>query len=96
MWRIPEEPEIPEDAAEVNECMSQYLDDQSSITSYSHVAMGWSTNGARTTDWVSEHGSIVSSRRSGSITVLSPQGRLDHCGMLKGCGREGSPVHFKN
>ena len=61
----------------------------------SHVAMGWSTNEARMADWVSEHGSLVGSRQSGSIAILSPRGRSDDCGMLEGYGIEGSPICFK-
>ena len=78
----------------INEDMSQYLDDQSSIAGCSHVAMQQSTNEARTADWVSEHGSVASSRRLGSAVVPSPLGRAD-CGMPKGCGTEGSPIRFK-
>ena len=74
--------------------MSQYLDEQCSISGCSHVAMAQSMNEIRTSEWVSEHGSVVSSRRSGSIAVPSPLGRAD-CGMPEGCGTEGSPVHFK-
>ena len=81
-------------AEAASERMSAYLEDQRSISGCSHIAANQSTYEARTLEWVSEHGSIVSSRRSGSVAVPSPRGRLD-CGMPEGCGTEGSPVRFK-
>ena len=86
MWRIPEEAAA--------ERMSAYLEDQRSIAGSSVVATGCSTNEVRTSEWVSEHASVVSSRRPGSAAVSSPPGRSD-CGMPEGCGTEGSPVRFK-
>ena len=78
----------------MNERMSQYLDEQRSIARCSHVAMVQSMNEIRTSEWISEHASVASSRRSGSAAVHSPLGRAD-CGMPEGCGTEGSPIHFK-
>ena len=81
-------------ASEINERMSQYLDDQRSIVGCSHVAMAQSMNEIWAAEWVSEHASVASSRRSESIAVPSPLSRAD-CGMPKGCGTKGSPVRFK-
>ena len=109
MWGIPEETpaeaqridsprrrtmggEEIEEAA--SERMSAYLEDQRSIAGCSHIATGQSTKDVRTSEWVSEHASVASSRRSGSVAVPSPLGRAD-CGMPEGCGTEGSPVRFK-
>ena len=85
-WRIPEE--------DASERMSTYLEDQSSIAGFSMEVLGESLNDVRTSEWVSEHASIASSRRSGSAAVSPPLGRID-CGRPEGCGTEGSPVRFK-
>ena len=90
-WRTSGGSEIEEAASER---MSAYLEDQSSISGCSHIATGQSMNELRTSEWVSEHGSVVSSWRPGSAAVSSPPGRAD-CGMPEGCGTEGSPVRFK-
>ena len=71
------------------------MDDQSSVAGFLCVAVGSSRQDVRTADWVSLHGSIDGSRRSGSIAVPTPRGRVDDCGMSEGCGTKGSPVRFK-
>ena len=71
------------------------MEEQSSVAGFSEEAFGSSAQDVRTADWVSLHGSVDGSRRSGSVTVHTPRGRTGDCGMSRGCGTEGSPVRFK-
>ena len=85
----------PERQDIASERVSQYLEDQSSVVGFSCVAFGSSMQDVRTADWVSLHGSVDGSRRSGSVAIPTPQDRVGHYGMSEGCGAEGSPVRFK-
>ena len=89
-WAIPQGPII---LAVVNEQMSQYLEDQSSIVGYSHAAQDQSAN--ENCDRLHSNGfdenSIAGNWRLGSAYVSTSHRRVD-CEMLEGCGTEGSPI----
>ena len=93
-------PEIQIDTrntADIDARMTQYLDDQSSISGLSRRVQDPSMDedifGQRHLSGFEEF-SIVGSKRSGSSTVSTARGRVA-CGMPEGCGTGGSPIRFE-
>ena len=93
-------PEIQIDTrniADIDARMTQYLDDQSNISSLSRRVLDPSMDedifGQRHLSGFEEF-SIAGSRKSGNSAVSAAKGRVA-CGMPEGYGIEGSPVRFK-